>query len=232
MVQARRPFDTVHVEVTVRGRDANTAFVPVLYVHFGIDSTPALMVGQHDGDAELRVTRRASELGLALPALRLPKAFAARQPGDTTPLTLVADVGPAGLELRSHSRSESRVARMRLTSTMGWSIVQTVIARDSVFASAAMACWLALLVAPVGWWSGIAVRGGPDAVGLSESTLSPAHSSRILGTFAVSPIVAVVLFTPSSQGIAPLDSASIMVMVAAYAVSCVASYRPSTNVLS
>lgn len=67
------------------------------------------------------------------------------EPGDTTALTLVADVGPAGLELRSHSQSESRVARMRLTSTMGWSIVQPVIARDSVSRRwqwrAGLPCW-------------------------------------------------------------------------------------------
>jgi len=44
--------------------------------------------------------------------------------------------------------------------------------------------------------------------------------------------VLAVLFTPTALGIAPLDSASIMVMVAAHAVAWVASDRPSTNLLS
>lgn len=220
MVQARHPFDSLQASVSVRGRDENTAFVPLLYIHLGADSTPVFMIGQHDGDAELRLTRRAWELGLSLPALRLPDAFAARTVADSSTLTLTATVTAGTLSLSAHTTSTTtpapREVTRRLDITDGWALLQSVVAVDSVLAPFALSCWLVALVAPVGWWAARTLYG----------TRAPG-SDRASGTVGIfvagmwacalaTPMLLVIVIAPWLTGVSAIPWGIALAMLALF----------------
>lgn len=223
IVQATRLFDTVTVRVLLRGRDENTAFVPLIYVHVGADSSPAFMIGQYGDDAELRVRRRATTLGLSLPALRLPGAFAARHVGDTTAMTLTASVRTADWVLRGSSQSGVRESPLALNAGMGWSMIQTVISYDSPAAPLAWALWLTFLVAPVGWWSGAAALDEPVPRSGQSGGAWKNRWLRWMSVFAVAPLVVTALVAPRIQGISPLGGLATTIALIAFATSFAAA---------
>lgn len=220
MVQARQSFDSLHATVSVRGRDANTAFVPLLYIHLGADSTPAFMIGQHDGDAELRLTRRAWELGLRLPALRLPNAFAARPVADSSTLTLIATVTAGTLSLSAQTTSSttraSREVTRHLDVTGGWALLQSVVAVDSVLAPLALFCWLVALVAPVGWWAARTLQrsraSGPDRASGAVSMIVAGAQACALAT----PMLLATIIAPRLTGVSAIPSGIALAMLALF----------------
>lgn len=222
MVQARRPFDSLHATVSVRGRDANTAFVPLLYIHIGADSTPAFMIGQHDGDAELRLTRRAWELGLSLPSVRLPNVFATRPVADSSTLTLIATVTSGAVSLSAHSSSERTLAPREVTRALdvtgGWALLQSVVAVDSVLAPFALTCWLAALVAPVGWWAGWSLHTtrepSPDRASRRVRTPLSWLPAIALGT----PMLVAIVVAPSMTGVSAVSWGTALAMLALFAL--------------
>lgn len=158
IVSASRGMDSLQVQAFVRGRDPTTAFVPIAYVHVGLDTAPIVLLGQHDNDAELRVTRRAWDLGLNFPALRLRSVFSGRRNGDGVPLTVTTTVAPSFLLLSGHSTIGIESAKLRLTPTLGWALIQTVVESGTRFAPVASACWLLFWSVPIGWFGGGARR--------------------------------------------------------------------------
>lgn len=152
IVQRSRETATLDAEVFVRGRDIEPFRVPIVYVHLPADSSPLLQLSSNGDQAELSVTRRAWTWGLALPAVRLEQVFAGRTARDPRPLHLVAQVGRDSLRLSATGPGFTGRAALALTPTLGWAMIQTVVDPSSRLAPLFLACWLAGLVLPIGWW--------------------------------------------------------------------------------
>ena len=152
--------ETSHVEMTVttRGRQEGTALKPMLFVHRAGDSTAIAFVGERDLAAELVVTRRAWDWGLAMPSLTLQGAFATRTVDDSRPIHFTATSSIDRLELAATAAHFSGRRTLWLTPTLGWAMIQTLITIDSPVAIVARVGWLALLVVPMAWWG---ARAGP-----------------------------------------------------------------------
>jgi hypothetical protein len=145
------PHTALAVSVQVAGRDSATIRRALFYLHGQHDSTAELVVAQHDQAAELLVRRRANTWGLAMPIVQLPNVFA---PGALDTLRLDAAVSGARLALRATHAGTVRDAVLLLTPALGWSMLQTLVPVESRLAPLVQALWLALLVAPIGWFSG------------------------------------------------------------------------------
>ena len=151
---------------TVRGFDPLGSNIPLLFVHVEEDSSPMLMLSEHGRDAELAITRRAWDWGLAVPVLRLKGAFAGRSINDARPLVLEAEVTSARLILGAASvaaggeavgvtgaAAGSGPVSLALVPTLGWAMLQTLVAPDSPRAGVVLLAWLLVLYAPLGWWA-------------------------------------------------------------------------------
>lgn len=154
IVSASRNMDSMSIRAYVHGRDPATVLVPIVYVHVGADTSPIILVGQHNAAAELRVTRRAWDFGLNFPSLRLTGAFANRTNGDGVPLELRATATRSRLVLESISPDGEASAELRLTPALGWTLIQTVIRSGSLLAPVGALSWLLFWAVPVGWWAG------------------------------------------------------------------------------
>jgi len=172
--------------VTVRGFDPNPRRIPLLFAHVAGDSAPLFMITQHGIDAELVVTRRAADWGLAMPSVRLAGAFAARAPDDPRPLTLIGVSDTRALQLSSRTvqgaaQTASQSATVALTPILGWAMLQSQVEVADWGAPFVMCCWLLTLYAPIGWWTRRALLGGRRAAWIPALTvvLLPAALSRL-----------------------------------------------------
>ena len=152
MVVASSEPSRVAMTVTVRGRQAGTALKPMVFVHRAGDSTAIAFVGERDLAAELVVTRRAWDWGLAMPSLTLPGAFATRTLDDPRPIHFTATSSIDRLELAATAVHFNGHRTLWLTPTLGWAMIQTLITIDSPLAIVARVGWLALLMVPIAWW--------------------------------------------------------------------------------
>ncbi len=152
MVEASSEPSRVEMTVTARGRQDGTALKPMVFLHRADDTTAIAFVGERDLAAELVVTRRAWDWGLAMPSLTLPGAFATRTVDDSRPLQLTATSSTDRLELAATAVHFSGGRTLWLTPLLGWAMIQTLITIDSPFAIVACVGWLALLVVPMAWW--------------------------------------------------------------------------------
>lgn len=143
-----------NASVAVRGFDPLGSRIPLLFVHMAGDSSAMLMIAEHGRDAELVVTRRAWDWGVALPVLRLKNVFAGRSPQDQS--TLVIHAVTSRNELRMWAESGGvRIgeSHLRFTPLMGWAMLQTLVEVDSTKAPIVLIAWLAVLLGPIAWWS-------------------------------------------------------------------------------
>lgn len=152
-----------NASVTVRGFDPLDPRIPLLFVHVAGDSSAMLMIAEHGRDAELVVTRKAWDWGLALPVLRLKNAFAGRTVNDPRPLTLNAQVTGKKLTLTAQTIEPDgsvtqNAASLTLTPFMGWAMLQTLVEVDSPYAPLVLSAWLLALFAPVLWWGWRGIR--------------------------------------------------------------------------
>ncbi len=176
--------------VTVRGFDPVGTQVPLLFIHLPGDSAPLLMIAEHGRDAEMLVTRRAWDWGLAVPVLRIRNAFAGRSSDDPNPLTLMATSTASQLRFSCTTScggsTHTAVSELALTPLLGWAMLQTLVEVDSVLAPLILSAWLLILYAPVGWWIRRAVssggRRGPVIVCLLASVLVPALLPGLFST--------------------------------------------------
>ena len=152
VVEASAEPDSVVMSVAMHGRQDSTWFKPMLFVHRRGDTVPVVFVAERDRDAVLAVSRRARDWGLAMPSLTVPDVFQGRTPNDARPLHIDAIATTSRLHLESRTATDTRQRTLRLVPTLGWAMIQTFIGIDSPFAMFARVSWLALLVAPMGWW--------------------------------------------------------------------------------
>lgn len=144
--------------VTVRGFDPLGSRIPLLFVHLPADSAPLFMIAEHGVDAELLVSRRAWDWGLAFPVLRLPGAFSNRAADDPRALRLSATTSTNALRLTAQTipaatASTDSTVILALVPTLGWAMLQTLVEVDDRIAPLVLFCWLLVLYAPLGWWA-------------------------------------------------------------------------------
>lgn len=195
IVQASREAMQLETAVFVRGRDIEAIRVPIVYVHTPGDSSPLMQLSSRGDDAELSVTRRAWDWGLALPSAMLEGVFRGRSPNDPRPLRLLARMGRDTLQLWAEAAHFRGGAALALTPTLGWALIQTLVDPSSPLAPVFLGCWLAALVLPIGWW---AVRGGRSGVWWSA--------------VAVCGVTGVLLLLPQLTGVAPVSLAQWLAM--------------------
>ena len=152
MVEASSEPSRVEMTVTARGRQEGTSLKPMVFVHRSDDTTAIAFIGERDLAAELVVTRRAWDWGLAMPSLTLPGAFATRTVDDARPIHFTATSSIDQLELAASAPHFSGQRTLWLTPLLGWAMIQTLITIDSPMAIVACVGWLALLVVPMAWW--------------------------------------------------------------------------------
>ncbi len=143
---------TVTMTAVLRGREEGNALVPIVFVHRIGDMSAVTFIGERADAAELMVSRTAWDWGLAMPSLTLPGVFANRTVTDARALRLSAIAAPDHLELHARSAYFDGDRTMPLTPTLGWTMIQTLIKRDSTFAIVAHLGWLISLVFPIGWF--------------------------------------------------------------------------------
>lgn len=153
ILSASRNTDSISAYAFVQGRDETNAFVPIVYVHVGTDTSPILALGVHGRDAELRTTRRAWDFGLNFPILKLNEAFSGQVFRDGKPLRLQASIARDALQLSVTSVSKRDSVALSLTPLLGWALIQTVITINSPGEFVAAFLWVFALMAPIGWWS-------------------------------------------------------------------------------
>ena len=152
MVETAVEPRTVTMAAVLRGREEGNALVPIVFVHKIGDTSAVTFIGERANAAELLVSRKAWDWGLAMPSLTLPGVFANRTVTDTRVLRLSAIAAPDHLELHARSAYFDGDRTMLLTPTLGWTMIQTLIKRDSTFAIVARVGWLITLVFPIGWF--------------------------------------------------------------------------------
>ena len=143
---------TVTMSAVLRGREEDRTLVPIVFVHKRGDTSSVTFIGERADAAELMVSRKAWDWGLAMPSLTLHGVFANRTVTDPRVLRLSAIAAPDHLELHARSAYFDGDRTMMLTPTLGWTMIQTLIKRDSTFAMVARVGWLITLVFPIGWF--------------------------------------------------------------------------------
>lgn len=219
---------------TVRGFDPLGSNIPLLFVHVEGDSSPMFMLSEHGRDAELAITRRAWDWGLAVPVLRLRGAFAGRDINDPRPLVLAAEVTSARLTLVAGSTTAGSEAggvtgaaagfgpvSLALVPTLGWAMLQTLVEPDSPRAGMVLLAWLLVLYAPVGWWATRAwVSQGSNRSVLSDS------AQRVLVVVVILAVVLALLpalVLPRLLGVAALPASQWATMLIWLMVGALAS---------
>ncbi len=182
-VRVQAPGAPVDAVVRLEGHDNRASFVPVLYVHDENLEPPFLLLGQLGTAAALRSPRRGDAIGLRRPQLVIPNVFLR----DTSEHTFVARVTSQSLYLRASNSGAYADARLALTPSLGWWLIQPLIGDDEPSRIAATVVWLLLLIAPACYW---AWRSG--------------HRRHTIVAVVLGTIVGVFVVTPSVFGIAPL----------------------------
>ncbi len=198
---------TVAMRVVLRGREDGSALVPIGYLHVAGDSSAVALVGEEDLAATLVLTRRAWDMGLAMPTLRLEGVFAGRSVADPRPIVLEAWSAPDTLRLSATSAAFTGSRAMALTPVIGWALIQTVFSIGGTFELLAHVCWLAALMMPIGWWG---VQAGP-------------RSTRVLGIAMLWLWVGAAAM-PRFFGVAPVGARDWMLMMGLLAAGAVAGY--------
>jgi hypothetical protein len=152
IAQLRQPVLPLAASVWVRSTDPLRGQIPLLFLHRAGDGAAWLQLAKHGHAAELSVTRRGSSWGLAVPALRVPAAFAARTVGDTSTLGVHATVTPQRLALATSGAVRDSVS-LALTPVLGWALIQPVFEAGTALAPIAAVGWLLALLVPAAWWS-------------------------------------------------------------------------------
>ncbi|WP_053334303.1 VanZ family protein [Gemmatimonas phototrophica] len=150
--QVNRELTPLHAGVTVRQTDPSWERTPLLFVHLPNDSAALLMIAKHGNNAQLLVSRRAWDWGLAFPVADVPNAFANRSLKDPRPLSFIATATSDALRIESRGAFAGS-GTVRLSPILGWALIQTIVTVQSPLAPALLAGWLFALLAPVGWWS-------------------------------------------------------------------------------
>ena len=174
--------------------DPATNIRAVLYLHATRDSLPVLLIGQQRGRAWLIVARRAARLGLYMPRLALDGAWSAllrdAAAHDRRPVTVRALASGERLRLEAMNAdvaTPSARAELLLTPALGWALLQPAVTVQSPAALLVLFAWLAVLAAPLGWWSAYASRSAA-ALG---AVLVVSSAALVPVLFAVHPMRAV-----------------------------------------
>ena len=187
IAEASQEPRVVSAAAMLRGREGGEAFVPIVFVHMPFSTSAIVTLAQHADAAELSVTRRAWDWGLAMPSLTLPGVFAGRTVNDPRVLRLSAVAAPDHLELHARAEHFAGDRTLPLTPTLGWAMIQTLIGFDSPFALVARLGWLAALIFPVGWWAVQTGRRRSAALG-GAAVVLVAGASSMPWLFGVAPI--------------------------------------------
>lgn len=171
IIELARERRTVSASATLRGSEDGEAMVPIVFVHLPRDTFATVVLAQRGDAAELSVTRRAQDWGLAMPSLTLPGVFNGRTVNDPRILRLSAVAAPDHLELHARAEHFAGDRTFPLTPTLGWAMIQTLIGVDSPFALVTRAGWLAAFVVPVGWWVAQTGRRRASALGVAAAML-------------------------------------------------------------
>ncbi len=180
------PVAPRETRVTVVGRDDRQAFVPLLYVHDARDTMPYIVLGQFGDDAVLRSPRQGDALGVRMPQLVLPGAFArmAVATTDSVRRDLTATVTSARLAMRVAAADPLAIApleQLELTASLGWLMVQPLIGDDNTNRIRGTIAWLLLLVTPAFFWCGRSGQRRVNAAGVVLSAIS--------GVFLLTPMI-------------------------------------------
>jgi hypothetical protein len=205
IIAVSREPATVAMRAVLRGREIEPFLVPIVFLHVADDSSAVAVVGEHDLDAKLVVTRRAWDWGLGMPVLRLPGVFAGRSVRDPRPVVLEAWSAPDTLRLSATSAAFTGTRALALTPVIGWVLIQTVFALGGTFELFAHLCWLAALMMPIGWW------------GIQAAT----RSGRVLGIAMLWLWVGATAM-PRVFGVAPIGARDWVIMMALLAAGAAA----------
>ena len=148
----------VTASALVLGGDGRASLVPIVFVH-DAHARAQLLVGQRGADAVLRARLRAARWRLRPPELVLAGALAANREG-LAPAATRLDAAVLGdtLWLRVAAPGATRSAAERLTPSTAWLLLP--VPRDWGPERHAMtAVWVALTLAPFGYWLGRWARG-------------------------------------------------------------------------
>ncbi|WP_052574204.1 VanZ family protein [Gemmatimonas aurantiaca] len=211
----REPVSTI-VTAEVRGRDTASGLRSFVFVHRAADTSAIVMLAQHGDDAVLAVTRRAWDWGLAMPRLRLEHAFAGHAEGGGQVLALRAHSSPAELSLIAEGPPQGLRAQLRLSATMGWAMLQSVVGVQHPLAPVVLMAWLLWLWAPAAWWS---VRS--RWAGESQSTMATAFTA--LGPLAA--MVCTMVALPATVGVSRLTGLEWLMLLTAYGSGIVGAWR-------
>ncbi len=178
---------TITMSAVLRGREEGNSLVPIVYVHKRGDTSAVTLIGERADAAELLVSRKAWDWGLAMPSLTLRDVFANRVVTDARVLRLSAIAAPDHLELHARSADFDGDRTMLLTPTLGWTMIQTLIKRDSMFAIVARAGWLITLVFPIGWFGAQCGARWKSVLGVAIGIVA-LSGSAMPRAFGVAPI--------------------------------------------
>lgn len=172
MMSITRP-DTLHIEMSARGRDEAVVTVPMMWLHSPDDAQAMVMLAQQDRDVVLRTQLRATDIGLATPELRHPNVFPSDRRDTLSLSSVIATIRDGYLIVQSDSVGRfASSSALSLSPTIGWALIQSVVGVDSPLAPWLSKLWIAMWFAPLGWWCAAALRSrGTSALAAMVSSV-------------------------------------------------------------
>ena len=156
--------DSVSASVRVRGRDGRAGVVPIVFVHDPAMTTidpratvAHLLLAQRGADASLSSDLRAGRWGLSTPSLLDRGAFAAGYAGVALRATVTSRIWTLAWS-DADTPQQAQSVSLRLSPSIGWTLVQGVVSATAPIAPLLTALWLLAWFAPLGFWSSAGSR--------------------------------------------------------------------------
>ncbi|HUF30659.1 MAG TPA: VanZ family protein, partial [Gemmatimonadaceae bacterium] len=164
-VRDRLRRDGVVVRAVVHGGAPTELLAPVVSIFDG-EHNEILLVGQHGTDLVFRMRRRSTQLGFRTPSVSVWDVFPRMPPGsDTSTIQLTGTVGGYAIGAVASEGTETRTRFIHFRPTFGWALLIPFEHLYTPRAQRFTSIWLALLFAPLGYYTVAALAGLRGASG-------------------------------------------------------------------
>lgn len=204
--------------VELSGRDERDGFVPFIYVHDENMSEPTLMLGQEGTSARLSIRLRGSRWRLPEPSLFVRDAFTTQSSSATR--RIVANSSPSLWKLSVDDGNTTLANTLRLSLSIGWTLLQTVVSLESPAAPFISAAWMFAPFIVIGYWCFIAATA-PISKTIRESRDADTIRNRrtglpVVGFVGLVVIPVTLLAIPRIMGIAETSFVELLLAVSGY----------------